>query len=430
LVVDKQEAQKISIEVELFNKGEDAWSSFLQAMVPEDMFLDNSDNLKNFGSSCSIISNDEEENQKTNLIECSTGGLFKQGEHKTVVLNLYMQEVNGDVDNLQINLNMKSKSVLKQGKNSKATLNLPVKILGKVDTKRPTSEPDYIDLDFRYPLSNTKRIVHKYRYENLGPANLEKYKAVVWFPVSYNPIPTTEIQLIELSSLQLFYNGDSSCDKKHVSHQSNPNILDGEDRFTREVNKVEGNNSTESIHPNVINCQTPNVDCVKFTCMFDTRLSPKEQFELKVHADYFTEATPALGGKTLKLASNAIFNVTDFPYKINQMADNLSEGDLSSSGEVSTTIHYRAPAYQDALAPKWLLLALLVGLLIVAVCFALLHMCGFFKRNRDRGNYGNIPKYKAERSTIDHSSRAVKAREFDRPGQDRDRDGHHALIGN
>ena len=436
LVVDKDEPQKISLDIELFNKGEDAWSSYLQAEVPRDMFLDNSDESKSLSSSCSIISSQEDSETDNNLIECPIGALFRQGERKSVRLNLYMQEVTGKQNNLQIHLKMKSKSVLSTGRNTSASLNLPVKIISQIDTKRPTSEPDYIDLNFRFPPPATKKIVHKYRYENLGPAVLEKYKAVVWLPVSYNPVPSTEIKLVELSSLEMFYNGDSSCDKEHVIHTNNPYIEKQTNQNQnllntnkRSVSTDQNTNQTETTHPNILNCQTPNVDCCKFICMFDTPLDPKDQFELKVHANYFTDATPILGVKTLKLASTAFFNVLEFPYQINNLANDLSIKDLSSTREVSTTIHYIAQSFQDALAPKWLLLALLVGLLIVAVCFSLLHMCGFFKRQRDR-DYGNIPKYKAERSVIDHSSRAVKAREFDRPGQDRDREGHHALIDN
>ena len=139
LIVDSPEAQKVSVKIDLKNRGPDpAWNSELIAEIPIGARLGKSDDP--IAQLCSV--RDINSTEVSSLV-CPTGIHFRKGSETSFTLNFEVRQVKGDVEKLLMKFRMGSRSELVDRQGNRASVELPVRVVGEVDAKPPVSTPQY-----------------------------------------------------------------------------------------------------------------------------------------------------------------------------------------------------------------------------------------------------------------------------------------------
>uniref|UniRef100_A0A8C8BJF3 Integrin alpha-V n=1 Tax=Otus sunia TaxID=257818 RepID=A0A8C8BJF3_9STRI len=367
----------LTLIVSAQNQGEGAYEAELFVIVPPQAdfigVVRNNEALARL--SCAF----KTENQ-TRMVVCDLGNPMKAGTKLLAGLRFSVHQQSEMDTSVKFDLQIRS-SNLYDNLSPVAFYQADLAILAAVEI-RGVSSPDHIFLPIAnwQPKENPETeddigplVQHIYELRNNGPSAFSKVMMTVQWPYKYKNYTLLYIVQYEID-------GPMNCTsdmeinplKIKVNDDKNETLSREDNRdhriSQRDVTAVEGDVHT-------LGCGT--ADCLKIVCQVG-HLERGKSAILYLKSRLWTQTfmNKENQNHSYSLKSSASFNVIEFPYK------NLSFEDIHNSTVVTTNITWGIQP-QPMPVPVWvIILAVLAGLLLLAVLVFVMYRMGFFKRVR------------------------------------------------
>ncbi|XP_028927467.1 integrin alpha-V [Ornithorhynchus anatinus] len=266
-----------------------------------------------------------------------------------------------------------------------ASYTVDLAVLAAVEI-RGVSSPDHVFLpipnwepkDYPETEEDVGPVVqHIYELRNSGPSSFSKAMLRLQWPHRYNnntllyilhyeidgPMNCTSD--MEINPLKIKISASPTDDRNETSL--------GQGDHSNHISKRDLTSTEQDIH--TLGCGT--AECLKIDCQIG-RLERGKSAILFVKSLLWTETfmNKENQNQSYSLKSSASFNVIEFPYK------NLPIDDIHNSTVVTTDVNWGIQP-SSMPVPVWvIILAVLAGLLLLAVLVLVMHKVGFFKRVR------------------------------------------------
>ncbi|KFR00004.1 Integrin alpha-V, partial [Nipponia nippon] len=371
----------LTLIVSAQNQGEGAYEAELFVVVPPQAdfigVVRNNEALARL--SCAF----KTENQ-TRMVVCDLGNPMKAGTKLLAGLRFSVHQQSEMDTSVKFDLQIRS-SNLYDNLSPVAFYQADLAILAAVEI-RGVSSPDHIFLPIAnwQPKENPETeddigplVQHIYELRNNGPSAFSKVMLTLQWPYKYKNYtllyivqyeidgPMNCTSDMEINPLKIKISASKDDEKNEtLSREDNR-----DHRISRrDVTAIEGDVHT-------LGCGT--ADCLKIVCQVGHLERGKNAIlYLKSRLWMQTFMNKENQNHSYSLKSSASFNVIEFPYK------NLSFEDIHNSTVVTTNITWGIQP-QPMPVPVWvIILAVLAGLLLLAVLVFVMYRMGFFKRVR------------------------------------------------
>ncbi|CAJ0959146.1 unnamed protein product [Ranitomeya imitator] len=242
------------------------------------------------------------------------------------------------------------------------------------------SKPDIVI----FPLANWKpskqfiqaedagpEVNHVYELANLGPSSISHGVLTLSCPIVHNQEQTMYVMNYSVQGL-----GNCTTSQplnpfqlQYSSAEQNPS---GHHIERRDTSRVSAGGSL------LLKCAPPHSDCFYLRC----DVGPLEKLRraiLKVHFRVWANTFVQNENQGFALQCDVAYQIHRLPYKI------LPESYPQGTHHVNTTIHWLKPESSYGV-PLWIIiLAILIGLLLLALLIYVLYKLGFFKRSLPYG---------------------------------------------
>ncbi|KAG8554748.1 hypothetical protein GDO81_003880 [Engystomops pustulosus] len=317
------------------------------------------------------------ENQ-TRLVVCDLGNPMKAGTKVVAALLFSVHQLNEMDDTVNFDLQIQSSNQY-NNTSPKKSLQVALAVMAAVEI-RGVSTPNEVFL----PIANWEPkedpttedevgplVQHIFELRNNGPSTFSKAILNIQWPYKYQSKTLLYI-------IQYEIDGPMNCTSDVVINPLNltpsssladdiKNVTRNE-RNRRDVSPVDGNLQT-------LRCGT--AQCLKIECHVE-RVEKGKSAILYIRSRLWTPTfmNSENQNHSYSLKSSATFQVLEFPYK------NMNLPDISNSTEVTTNILWVNQS-SGAPVPIWVIvLAVLSGLLLLALMVFIMYKFGFFKRDR------------------------------------------------
>ncbi|KAM4020089.1 integrin alpha-V isoform 1-T3 [Anomaloglossus baeobatrachus] len=365
----------LTLLVDAQNQGEGAYEAELVVHIPPQAdfigVVRNNETLSRL--SCAF----KTENQ-TRLVVCDLGNPMKAGTRVVSALLFSVHQLNEMDDTVNFDLQIQSSNQY-DNTSLKKSLQVALAVLAAVEI-RGVSTPTEVFL----PIANWEPkenptteddvgplIQHVFELRNNGPSTFSKAILNVQFPYNYQ---TKTLLYI----IQYEIDGPMNCTSDVVINPLNltpsssmaddiKNVTRNE-RNRRDVPQVDGDLQT-------LRCGT--AQCLKIECHVE-RVEKGKSAILYIRSRLWTPTfmNSENQNHSYSIKSFATFHVMEFPYK------NMNLPDISNSTEVTTNILW-VNQTSGVPVPIWVIvLAVLSGLLLLALMVFIMYKLGFFKRVR------------------------------------------------
>ncbi|XP_075691340.1 integrin alpha-V [Rhinoderma darwinii] len=365
----------LTLLVDAHNKGEGAYEAELFVRIPPQAdfigVVRNNETLSRL--SCAF----KTENL-TRLVVCDLGNPMKAGTRVVAALLFSVHELNEMDDTVNFDLQIQSSNQY-DNTSPKKSLQIALAVLAAVEI-RGVSTPTEVFL----PIANWEPkedptteedvgplVQHIFELRNNGPSTFSKAILNIQWPYSYQSKTLLYI-------IQYEIDGPMNCTSDVVINPLNltpsssladdfKNVTRNE-RNRRDLPQVEGDLQT-------LKCGT--AQCLKIECHVE-RVEKGRSAILYIRSRLWTPTfmNSENQNNSYSLKSSATFQVLEFPYK------NMNLPDINNSTEVTTNILWVNQS-SGAAVPVWVIvLAVLSGLLLLALMVFIMYKLGFFKRVR------------------------------------------------
>ncbi|KFV55123.1 Integrin alpha-V, partial [Gavia stellata] len=371
----------LTLIVSAQNQGEGAYEAELFVIVPPQAdfigVVRNNEALARL--SCAF----KTENQ-TRMVVCDLGNPMKAGTKLLAGLRFSVHQQSEMDTSVKFDLQIRS-SNLYDNLSPIAFYQADLAILAAVEI-RGVSSPDHIFLPIAnwQPKENPETeddigplVQHIYELRNNGPSAFSKVMMTLQWPYKYKNYtllyivqyeidgPMNCTSDMEINPLKIKISASKDDDKNETLSRE-----DNRDHHIsrRDITAIEGDVHT-------LGCGT--ADCLKIVCQVG-HLERGKSAILYLKSRLWTQTfmNQENQNHSYSLKSSASFNVIEFPYK------NLSFEDIHNSTVVTTNITWGIQP-QPMPVPVWvIILAVLAGLLLLAVLVFVMYRMGFFKRVR------------------------------------------------
>ncbi|KAG9477729.1 hypothetical protein GDO78_012965 [Eleutherodactylus coqui] len=376
----------LTLLVDAQNQGEGAYEAELFVHIPPqaDFIGVAKKNDTSSRLSCAF----KTENQ-TRLVVCDLGNPMKAGTRVVASLLFSVHQLNEMDDTVNFDLQIQSSNQY-DNTSAKISLQIALAVLAAVDI-RGVSTPTEVFL----PIANWEPkenpateddvgplIQHIFELRNNGPSTFSKAILNIQLPYKYQSKTLLYIVQYEID-------GPMNCISDVVINPLNltPSSSLAEDiknntrteRNRRDLPQVDGDLQT-------LKCETAH--CLKIECHVE-RVEKGKSAILYIRSRLWTPTfmNSENQNHSYSLKSSATFHVLEFPYK------NMNVPDINNSTEVTTNILW-VNQTSGAPVPVWVIvLAVLSGLLLLALMVFIMYKLGFFKRVRP-------PQEEAEREQL------------------------------
>ncbi|KAM3910834.1 integrin alpha-V [Leptodactylus fuscus] len=365
----------LTLLVDAQNQGEGAYEAELFVQIPPQAdfigVVRNNETLARL--SCAF----KTENQ-TRLVVCDLGNPMKAGTRVVAALLFSVHQLNEMDDTVNFDLQIRSSNQYDNTSPQKS-LQIALAVLAAVEI-RGVSTPTEVFL----PIANWEPkenptteeevgplVQHVFELRNNGPSTFSKAILNIQWPYKYQSKTLLYI-------IQYEIDGPMNCTSDVVINPLNltPSSSLADDiknvtrheRNRREIVEVEGDLQT-------LRCGT--AQCLKIECHVE-RVEKGKSAILYIRSRLWTPTfmNSENQNHSYSLKSSATFRVLEFPYK------NMILPDINNSTEVTTNILW-VNQTSGAGVPIWVIvLAVLSGLLLLALMVAIMYKLGFFKRVR------------------------------------------------
>lgn len=242
------------------------------------------------------------------------------------------------------------------------------------------SKPDIVI----FPLANWKpnkqftqvedagpEVNHVYELANLGPSSISHGVLTLSCPIVHN---REQMMYVMNYSVQGLGNCTTSqpVNPLKLQYSSEDQNLPGHHVERRDTSRVSAGGS------HLLKCSPHHSDCFHLRCDVGP-LEKQRRAILKVHFRVWASTFLQNENQGFALQCDAMYQIHRLPYKI------LPESYPQGTHQVNTTIHWLKPESSYGV-PLWIIiLAILIGLLLLALLIYVLYKLGFFKRSLPYG---------------------------------------------
>uniref|UniRef100_A0A7N8WR86 Integrin, alpha V n=1 Tax=Mastacembelus armatus TaxID=205130 RepID=A0A7N8WR86_9TELE len=357
----------LTLEVSAENQGEGAYEAELHVYPPQQADFTGvvrSQALTRL--SCAY----KKENQ-TKMVVCDLGNPMKGGTKVLAELRFSVHQLSEDDTSVKFDLQIVSSN---QFDNTSPRVSSITKlaVLAKVSI-RGSSSPGQVLL----PIANWKpknppvvgddigpQIVHVYELLNSGPSTISKASLEVQWPYHYK-----NGSLLYITSYET--EGPINCTTDIEINPLNVSVRNTEGRSRNHIRKRDLESQSQSLGDDCV-----TADCLWLKCQVG-RLERRKNAILFIYSrlDVNNFLRTENQNRSYIVRSTASFNVIEMPYK------NLVPELPSNSTIVSVSVMWVADTPQPV--PGWVVaLAVLAGLLLLALLIFIMYKLGFFKRVR------------------------------------------------
>ncbi|XP_023700313.1 integrin alpha-8 [Paramormyrops kingsleyae] len=319
----------------------------------------------------------------TRTVLCDLGNPMVAQTNLSVGLRFSVQRLEEVGPHISFHLQIRS-SNKDNSESNRVSLTLNISAVARVDI-RGVSHPAQVVLPFPRWEPKDKpvkeedvgpQVLHIYELHNQGPSAVSDTLLQVGWPSSYKDEPL-------LYPLEVLTEGPLSCrtnsslnplDLETSRLQDTPELLG----FLRNTSsphsrKRRAASTAEAYSGKTLNCS--NVHCLVVTCHV-IRLERGQSAVVKVRSRLWAQTFLQRHNDPYLLNSTAYFRVTSMPYRIKQRS--LPQ----EAKSIGTFVVWATPDVSFAI-PLWvIILAVLLGLLVLAILTLVMWKCGFFDRAR------------------------------------------------
>ncbi|XP_077392535.1 integrin alpha-V [Festucalex cinctus] len=373
----------LTLEIVAENRGEGAYEAELHVFPPQQADFTGvvrSQTLSRL--SCAY----KKENQ-TKMVVCDLGNPMKGGTKVLAELRFSVQQLSEDDTDVRFDLQMVSSN---QFNSTSARVSSVTRLIVVAQVSiRGTSSPGQLLL----PMANWQakvppltgddigpQIVHVYELLNGGPSTLSLSSLEVAWPYGANNVSLLYITHVDTEG-PVNCSTDVTLNWRNVTFQSpsaelrNASGRDGQTEGRKRVRKRDVD-TPDAATDDLIKLDCGTAACVKLRCQVG-RLERKKNAIVFIYSrlDVNNFLRAESENRSYVFVSDASFNVIQMPYK--KIPVTLP----SNSTSVSVSVLWVADAPQPV--PAWVVaLAVLAGLLLLALLIFIMYKLGFFKRVR------------------------------------------------
>uniref|UniRef100_A0A8K9UVM3 Integrin, alpha V n=1 Tax=Oncorhynchus mykiss TaxID=8022 RepID=A0A8K9UVM3_ONCMY len=377
----------LTLEVTAENRGEGAYEAELHVFIPPQAdftgVVRNSETLSRLSCAYKI------ENQ-TRVVVCDLGNPMKGGTKVLAGLRFSVHQLSEQDTSVEFDLQIKSSNQF-NNTSSRVLSITKLAVLAKVDI-RGVSAPDQVFL----PVANWQpkenpvvgddigpQILHVYELRNRGPSTFSKAMLDIEWPYRFN-----NGSLLYITKLEVDGDGGMNCSTDmeinplnvSVRHQKNITSPSGggdrtEGRNRNHVHRRELERKEMEGDLETLDCS--KVQCLKIRCQVG-RVERGQSAILYIHSrlGVATFLKTESQNRSFTVRSSASFSVIEMPYNKNLLPELPS-----NTTTVSMSVIWVKSEPEPV--PWWVVtLALIAGLLLLALLIFVMYKLGFFERVR------------------------------------------------
>uniref|UniRef100_UPI00398F245E integrin alpha-IIb n=1 Tax=Pristiophorus japonicus TaxID=55135 RepID=UPI00398F245E len=363
----------LTVIIKAVNDGEGAYETELHIPIPPQVDFINvvrdSQNLTKLSCTPKVQNGSE-------IVICDLGNPMKQGSQLSAGLHFTVHSLE-QVESVTFNMQIKSKNSQNSEREVVAHLRFPVRTMAHL-VLRGTSLPEQIVLPFieseAHPVvknDSLPMVEHVYELHNNGPSTISNAVLQVDWPAYFDGDGLLfKSKIIPWGAINCTVN--ASDIKNWVEPLSTKSPLSSTTENHRHgINKRDVSKAENSVEETNFNLDCNTTTCVKIICHVG-HLEKEEGAVINIQSYLTMESFVKNRNKQFTFQSEASFIVQEMPYKV-QPAEFPS-----GSRMVQTLIERSTP---ESTVPLWcIIVALIGGLLLVALVAFLFWKCGFFKR--------------------------------------------------
>ncbi|XP_043973636.1 integrin alpha-8 [Gambusia affinis] len=370
----------IMLTITAANRGEGAYESELYTLIPPEADYIG---VERRVESLSQLNCEYKTINESRMVVCDLGNPMVTGTELSVGLRFSVQRLEDSGPKISFELQIHS-SNKDNSESNMVSLNLTVAAKAQLDL-RGVSHPSQVVLPFpnwepkKKPVKEDDvgpQVTHIYELHNAGPSSIGQAELQVGWPARFrdeNLLYAMEIQTDGPISCRT----NTSLNPQGLqisSLQDTPELLGFLRNTTDPPHRHKRSVSTaESYSSKTLNCT--NISCLRITCVVG-RLDRGQSAVLKIRSRLWAHTFLQRRNDPYILNSTVSFMVISVPYRIQPPA--LPQHRIS----MGTLVLWGTPDVSFAV-PLWvIILAILLGLLVLAMLTLAMWKCGFFDRAR------------------------------------------------
>ncbi|XP_053870707.1 integrin alpha-IIb isoform X1 [Malaclemys terrapin pileata] len=372
----------VHILADATNAGEGAFEAELRLQLPRDAHYQKA--TSNVQGLEKLICNLKKENE-TRVVICELGNPMKSGTKIAVDVALSISNLEDAGDTIEFQLQLWSKNSRSPHSNVER-VQIPIKVAALLDLRGnslpatmvlPVAGWELVEGSRRLE-DHGPRVEHVYQLHNQGPGTVSQAELRVEFPNQFQG--DFLLYMMELNT-----EGRINCSsptglnplelegqKPTASPGHNMSDQPAHRRERREADKAEAGPATLR-EPTLVNCSSQ--PCVAVLCKVEM-LERDQRAMVTVHSVLWMQSVRKRPHDQFIIQSQAWFNVSAMPYRI--QPELLPSGHATAHTEVVRV----SPDAEKEIPTWWVVLAVLAGLLLLALFICALWKMGFFKRTR------------------------------------------------
>ncbi|XP_040923620.1 integrin alpha-8 [Betta splendens] len=373
----------LMLSIAAANRGEGAYETELRALIPPEADYIG---VERWTESLSQLNCEYKMVNESRMVVCDLGNPMVAGTELSVGLRFSVQRLEDAGPKISFELQIHSSNKDNSDSNP-VSLNLSIVARAQLDL-RGVSHPSQVVLPFprwepkEKPVKEDDvgpQVTHIYELHNSGPSSIREAELHIGWPARFHDENL-------LYAMEVHADGPVSCRTNtslnplglQVSTlQDTPELLgflrNASAAPRRHRRAASAASAAQSYGGKILNCT--NVSCLRVACVVG-RLDRGQSAVVKVRARLWVQTFLLRRNDPYVLSSTVSFAVTSMPYKV--QAPTLPEHRAS----MATLVLWGTPDVSFAV-PLWvIILAILLGLLVLAVLTLAMWKCGFFDRVR------------------------------------------------